>query len=157
MKNKQRVLMIVAYPNDEVIFGLTDILQNDTFVVCVTHGNTPIRSLEFEECKQYFHFKAMHLKYPDNLFFKHQFKGNEIFPLNDFDCIVSHNEYTFGDIIHKHVHQISKRIADEKGLPFYTFDQRCIKSCYTSDYIKIICEIYSSQNIKDLFNHFNPF
>jgi LmbE family N-acetylglucosaminyl deacetylase len=42
-------LMIVAHPDDEILFGGAPLIQEKGWlVVCVTNGNHPVRSKEFE-------------------------------------------------------------------------------------------------------------
>jgi LmbE family N-acetylglucosaminyl deacetylase len=151
---KEKILMIVAHPDDEVIFGLTDILTSDVFVVCITHGNTPVRSQEFIKCQKYFGFESLHLNYKDTRFFKNECKELYTLPLHTFNCIVSHNEQgEYGHIVHKRVHNIAKKISLLKNIPFYTFDQRHNRDYYTPEVIDTICQMYSSQDIRKLLNN----
>jgi len=147
--NKEKVLMIVAHPDDELIYGLSDILLNETFVVCVTHGDNPVRSKEFEHAKQEFKFDGIILNHRDTPL-SNTFK--ELPPevsLEKFGVIVSHNQYgEYGNVFHKRVHRTVIKIANKFSKPFFTFDQRYLRSSYTSERNDCICEIYKSQQIK---------
>lgn len=47
---KMRRLMVVAHPDDEVIFGGAHLLQERHWkVICITNGDNPVRSREFKK------------------------------------------------------------------------------------------------------------
>jgi hypothetical protein len=58
-------LMIVAHPDDEMIWGGSHLIDDDYQVVCITCGKSPIRNKEFKEAIGETNDKFIMLGYPD--------------------------------------------------------------------------------------------
>ncbi len=42
-----KILMLIAHPDDEVIFGYTDLIRDVVHVICFTNKDHSVRSVEF--------------------------------------------------------------------------------------------------------------
>ena len=57
--------MIVAHPDDEMIWGGSHLLEGNYLVVCLTNGNNSIRKKEFIKVMEKTHNKGLIFNYPD--------------------------------------------------------------------------------------------
>ena len=113
-------LLIVAHPDDEVLWGgLNLLLQPGWFVVCSTHANDPIRSLEFYRTMSYanvakckmFDVKDVYTEDPDeadDLYDGSAFdKELKVLAKHNWKLVLTHNaEGEYGHEHHKKVHQL---------------------------------------------------
>jgi len=117
-------LMIVAHPDDEVLWGGLNLLsQPGWFVVCSTHANHPVRSQEFYKTMKMIgndiRFKMFDV--PD-IFTYSDVMANQLYDGTPFDdylkelatqtwtIVVSHNEVgEYGHAHHRKVHRMVKR------------------------------------------------
>ena len=60
-------LMIVAHPDDETLWGGAHIADGGYLVVCITNGNNPTRSAEFQSVMQASGNVGLILSYPDKV------------------------------------------------------------------------------------------
>lgn len=67
-------LMIVSHPDDETLWGGAHLLEDDYFVVCLSHGWNNIRKNDFYEVMDYTNEKRLILSYPDTK--REYWKGN---------------------------------------------------------------------------------
>lgn len=164
-----KILMLVAHPDDEVVFGASDLLSNtntnEITVVCFTCGNNRIRRKEFEECMRLTNAKgymlSLHDSIRDNWYqYSNSVLGDMAYRLLAeqsfcFDMIVSHGEDgEYGHIQHKRVHNVAKELSQRLSCPFATFRER-----YNPENMKNrdeIMKVYKSQariisRFKDLF------
>ena len=63
--NKYKKLMIVAHPDDEMIWGGSHLLEGNYLVVCLTNGNNNIRKKEFIKVMKKKDNKGLIFNYPD--------------------------------------------------------------------------------------------
>ncbi len=110
-------LMIVAHPDDEMIWGGAHLLRGDYLVVCVTAGRNPTRAKEFEKAMQATGDKYIMLGYPDKTFGRRDDWKNcredirndikQIIAMKNWELIVTHNpEGEYGHQHHKMTNQI---------------------------------------------------
>ena len=64
---KYNKLMIVAHPDDELIWGGAHLLEDDYLVVCITRGYDKTRKKEFENVIKATGDKGIILSYPDKI------------------------------------------------------------------------------------------
>lgn len=60
-------LMIVAHPDDELIWGGYHLQKGHYFVLCMTNGQNPTRKKEFETLLHRLHTPGIILNYPDKV------------------------------------------------------------------------------------------
>lgn len=119
-------LMIVAHPDDELIWGGGHLIEDDYFVVCITRGNDSVRKGEFEQVVSSTGDKGLILSYPDKiankrskwLFFHGKIKKDieTVIAYKDWEEIVTHNqEGEYGHQHHIMTHDIVVTACDEVG------------------------------------------
>jgi len=144
-ENKTNVLMLVAHPDDEALFGFSDLLNNNNCtVLCLTNLENHIRRTEFFKSMEITNSKGYMLNYPDIKNDKYYYWGifdtehfvKSILNVIDFnykfDIVVSHGED--GESQHHHhikIHHVAKHIASLMNLPFYDFRSRFDNTFYT--------------------------
>lgn len=125
--SKYNKVMIVAHPDDELIFGGANLINDDYLVICITNKNNETRKKEFEKLMEATGDKGIMLSYPDKIF--NSFRSHWILCCNDiekdlsvvlkykdWDTIVTHNATgEYGHIHHKMTHRIVDGICDELG------------------------------------------
>lgn len=65
--DKYKKLMIVAHPDDELIWGGGHLIEGDYFVVCITRGYDKVRRKEFETVIDATDDTGLILSYPDKI------------------------------------------------------------------------------------------
>ena len=130
-----RVLLLVAHPDDETLFGFHDLYYNDTTVICFTNDHNKIRKSDFnrvlKELKRTYYMMAFNDSRRDGWVKRTNTDiiNKDIMPIIHtnvpFDLIVSHDYYgEYGHIQHMRVNSIASDLATRLQLPFMTFDQR---------------------------------
>lgn len=170
-------LMIVAHPDDEVLWGGAHLLEDDYLVVCATCGRSRKRAIEFIRAMKTTNDQYIMLGYPDKT---HGQRDNwnscyddvtndlkKIIELKDWDTIVTHNpDGEYGHIHHKMLSKITTDILDNKEKLYY-FGEYFIKKNTAEKTSKIspiddryinekkkLISIYISQSfIQKSFNH----
>lgn len=164
-------LMIVAHPDDEVLWGGGHLISQDYLVVCVTNGNQPTRSKEFKKVIEASGNKYIMLGYPDkvggrrdnwaSVKDKMQSDLERIMEYKHWNLIVTHNQNgEYGHIQHQSVHSYVTEIFDRDNIDSSLF---CFGKYYTAKRIgavkknltpisdeeyafkKKLADIYSSQ------------
>ena len=167
-----RVLMIVAHPDDEVVFGFRDLIQNQVTVISITNGDNEERKKEFYNVMGSVGARGHMLNYadaPDDTwssvavedFYNNHIKAlvKDAYGLSRYELLVSHgSDGEYGNKQHMRVHAIGRHVASEMGLPFQTFRDRWRASDYpthTAKYEKLV-SFYVSQSkaIQTLANFF---
>ena len=127
-------LMIVAHPDDETLWGGAHIADGGYLVVCITNGNNPTRSAEFQSVMLASGNVGLILSYPDKVAGKRdnwnhvrtQIRTDleKVMTYQPWEDIVTHNaKGEYGHIHHKMTHQIVTALydADQLQMPLYVF------------------------------------
>jgi LmbE family N-acetylglucosaminyl deacetylase len=144
--NKYKNVMIVAHPDDEIIFGGAHLIQDDYLVVCITCGTNKKRLNEFKKVMNITGNSYMALGYPDKTdgkrdewitFYDDIKKDIElILDSNDWKTIVTHNEKgEYGHIQHIKTNKIVTELYS--------------KSHYSGD-LYYFGKYYTKKNIVDV-------
>ena len=139
-------LMIVAHPDDDLLFGGTELMKDDYVVVCVTCGSSETRLKEFKRMMKYFNDEYITLGYPDLVDGKRseweyeydliKRDINNIIKLKKWDKIVTHNpEGEYGHIHHKMTSKIVTSLVKDKS-NFYYFNKTYSKKYYDDNKIE---------------------
>ena len=62
---KYKNLMIVAHPDDEILWGGANLFKDDYFVVCLTNGYNNARARDFRKIMGFTNNSGIILNYPD--------------------------------------------------------------------------------------------
>ncbi len=130
---KSKNLMVVAHPDDELLFGGTELMNKDYVVVCVTCGASETRLKEFKKMMSYFNDEYIALGYPDLVDGQRSEWNNEynlikndlknIIDFKNWDKIVTHNpDGEYGHIHHKMTSKIVTDLVHNKS-KFYYFNK----------------------------------
>lgn len=174
-------LMIVAHPDDEILWGGAHLLEDDYLVVCITCGTNQVRVNEFVRVMHRTKDKYIMLGYPDktngerdnwDTVRKDIIKDlTDIIELKDWELIVTHNpDGEYGHIHHKMSSAIVTQITDtsdnlyyfgryhsKKSITNYQEEMVPINDIYLSQKKNII-GLYKSQSfIQTMFNQMYPY
>lgn len=176
LKNTEKV-MIVAHPDDEILWGGAHLLEDNYLVVCVTCKDDSKRAVEFTKAMKATNDKFIMLGYPDktngerdNWQLHKQKISNDlqkIIELKDWHVIVTHNpEGEYGHIHHKIINELVTDVSKTKGNLYYFgryYTKKTIINHYNelspindtySNRKKQIIGMYKSQSfIQTMFNH----
>ena len=177
-------IMIVAHPDDEILWGGAHLIEDNYLVVCITCGRNKTRVKEFDSVLKKTNDKYIMLGYPDKSFgkrndWKENYKNiysdlKEIISLKDWDLIVTHNKNgEYGHIHHKLTSRIVTDIVKDNNNKYklYYFGKYYTKSKIkkveetlpkiTEDILKQkldLINVYKSQDfIKKMFGHMNRY
>lgn len=124
-------LMIVAHPDDEMLWGGSHLLDEDYLVVCITCGVDEARVKEIKKVLKETNDGLIMLGYPDKTNGKRDNWNssrdsitedlNKIFALKDWESIVTHNPFgEYGHIHHKMTSQIvTDNYSDKDKLIYF--------------------------------------
>ena len=123
-------LMIVAHPDDELLWGGSHLIEDDYLVVCITCGTQKKRTTEFIRIMNETQDKYLMLGYPettngerDNWDTSRQSLTDDlkkIINFKDWEIIVTHNpEGEYGHIHHKLTSEIVTNIINKKQNLYY--------------------------------------
>lgn len=159
-KNKKPIsntLLIVAHPDDEVLFFHTIIKKEKPFLVLMSSGSKSgsslIRMREFKKAMKYYGLQYLFFTFGtndtnDKLL---NFSINEVLKLKQFDKIYTHNfEGEYGHEFHARVNKCVEALVDKKlNVPFSKNDYNKI-GVLPNEVIKekewIFNNIYKSQS-----------
>lgn len=173
-------VMIVAHPDDELLWGGGHLMTKDYLVVCMTNGANKERAKEFKNVVKASGNKYIILNYPDKVAgkrddwvsVKEQMMSDIDMIVNykNWDMIVTHNQHgEYGHIQHQSVHSFVTEVYDRSASnsKFYCFGRyyRAVRMPSVKDklkpisreeyeYKKKLSELYSSQQevIKNLWH-----
>lgn len=136
-------LVIVAHPDDEILWGGAGLIQDDYLVVCVTCGSDKERVKEIENGMKATGDSLIMLNYPDKIFdrrsnwtFDKKFIKRDIEAIvnyKDWDFIVTHN--SLGEYGHQHhimTHDIVFSVVDNQE-NLYVFNYYCSLNSMNTD------------------------
>lgn len=124
-------VMIVAHPDDELLWGGAHLINDDYLVVCVTCGTNQVRVNEFVKLMNETNDKYVMLGYPDKTNGERDSWDDHrdniakdlesIFALrDDWEIIVTHNpEGEYGHQHHKMTNQLVTKVADNDVLYYF--------------------------------------
>ena len=123
-------LMIVAHPDDEMLWGGAHLIEDDYLVVCVTCGVVKVRVNEFESVMHATNDEYIMLGYPDKTNGERDNWDNwrdkiasdidDIINLKDWDTIVTHNpDGEYGHQHHKMTSAIVTDVLKDKDKLYY--------------------------------------
>ena len=123
-------LMIVAHPDDEMLWGGAHLIEDDYLVVCVTCGVVKIRVNEFVNVMHATNDEYIMLGYPDKTNGQRDTWDDwrdkiakdidDIINLKDWDVIVTHNpDGEYGHQHHKMTSQIVTNVLSDKDKLYY--------------------------------------
>lgn len=122
---KEKVLMLVAHPDDETLFGYHDL--SGATVVCFTNASNPIRSAEFYAVMSAVGATGIMFDYNDYIDDDWCYiYDSEFFERIPFygDCIVSHDEFgEYGHVQHIRVHNIAMALAEKRCVAYRNFQE----------------------------------
>jgi LmbE family N-acetylglucosaminyl deacetylase len=133
---KENILMIVAHPDDESLFGFTDIINNNCTIICLSQAYIGYRKEQFEEVLKISNSPGVILDFNhrddwENISLDTFY--NAIFPYIKlpYNAVVSHGEDgEYGHIQHIRTNLIAKYVAEKIGSKFYDFRSRFDKKNY---------------------------
>ncbi len=169
-------VMVVAHPDDELLWGGSRLIEDDYLVVCVTCGVVQIRVNEFVQLMNETNDRYIMLGYPDKTNGERDnWDGcrddiaadlERIFALKDWDLIVTHNpDGEYGHQHHKMTNQLVTKVADNDILYYFgKYHSKKTISPYLNEMATIsdnalakkkkLIGIYRSQSfIQTMFDH----
>ncbi len=181
--SKTNKLMVVAHPDDELIWGGSHLMNDNYLVVCVTCGVNPVRVKEFERTMKETNDQYIMLGYPDltngqkdNWDSSREYIQNDlqsIISLKDWDTIITHNpDGEYGHIHHKMTSTMMTNLVEDKDKLYYfghyylnkkdikkhQKELKRVSSKNLKKKQKIVDEIYVSQYmINDVWGHMLPY
>lgn len=131
--NNINKLMIIAHPDDELIWGGGHLIEDDYLVVCITCGDSKVRVKEFVKVMNKTKDKYIMLGYPDK---NNGERANweeeldslsndikEIISLKEWNLIITHNpEGEYNHIHHQLINKIVTELVTDKEKLYY-FDK----------------------------------
>ncbi len=123
-------LMIVAHPDDEILWGGAHLIEDNYLVVCITCGTDKVRVNEFVRVMDETNDKYIMLGYPDKTNGERDNWDNvrdditkdleKIVALKDWKNIVTHNpDGEYGHIHHKMTSSLTTNVVSDKSKLFY--------------------------------------
>lgn len=161
---KHKKLMVVAHPDDDLLFGGTELMKDDYVVVCVTCGTSKTRLKEFKRMMNYFEDEYITLGYPDLVEGKKSEWIDEydlitrdiknIINLKEWDKIVTHNpDGEYGHIHHMMTNRIVTGLTDDKSKLYY-FNKTYSTKYYKENNISKTLDDEMCNKKKELFDKY---
>ena len=150
---QSKKLMIVAHPDDELIFGGAELIKHgpEYRVVCLTNKSNEIRSKEFKKVMEKLNVGSWEIfDYEDTLHPTQQFDLEDILMSRKWEKIVTHNPVgEYGHPQHKLVFDVVKeyieKVICDEGI-FYVFGKSQQKlDQNTLDTKNILLTLYTSE------------
>lgn len=173
-------LMIVAHPDDELLWGGLHLIEDDYLVVCITCGPNKVRVNEFTRVLDETNDKYIMLGYPDKTNGERDNWDSsragieedlrQIVALKDWNIIVTHNpQGEYGHQHHKMTNQITTKVVEDKDKLYYfgRYHSKAKMTQYIDDMTsnddnikkkKQLLGYYTSQKfIQTSFNHMTEY
>lgn len=176
-------LMIVAHPDDDILWGGAHLIDDNYLVVCITCGPNKERVKEFQSVMDATEDKYLMLGYPDKNNKGERDNWEEcredlekdlkyILEYKDWNLVVTHNpDGEYGHIHHKMANDSVTRLTVDKSKLYYFgkyYSKSELASIPDGELIEIsayhlnrkqeIIDLYESQSfIKTKFNHMNMY
>ena len=130
LDGEYKKLMIVAHPDDEVMWGFSELMSDDYLVVCITCGSKYKRIKEFTKVIKYTNDSYIMLDYEDkidgersNWEDSYKYIKNDlerIIKYKDWEVIITHNpKGEYGHIHHIITNEIVTKLADKSKLKYF--------------------------------------
>ena len=164
-KRNQNILMLVAHPDDETLFGFYDLINSNCTVICFTNKDNIVRSRNFEEVMYTTQQTGIMFGNRDSMKDRWKYVSNndfieQILPLlnKKYDMIVSHNsDGEYGHTQHKRVHSIAVSLSSKLEIPYKSFLERFDTAFHINNtkLLEDLMKIYESEKVsKRLFYNF---
>ncbi|OCT16400.1 hypothetical protein A8709_02940 [Paenibacillus pectinilyticus] len=148
-------IMIVAHPDDEMIFGGAQLIQEKGWlVICVTNGNNKLRRKEFQKVMKKVQAEFEMWEYEDKWdgdFDQLRLKADiaEVLARKPIAKVVTHNlKGEYGHTQHIAISKIVHELVDRNIYVFETSKKKLDKKILTKK--ELLLECYESQDIEDL-------
>jgi len=166
-------LMIVAHPDDDIIWGGSHLIDDDYLVVCITCGTNQTRVDEFKKVMSETNDDYIMLNYPDltngkrdnwNSVYNYITNSLEtIIDYKDWDTVVTHNpDGEYGHIQHKMTSKIVTSLTNKDNLIYFghyyeaeevSEDLETISNDNYDIKLNTLVPLYASQNIVVPYGH----
>lgn len=157
LENYNKV-MIVAHPDDELLWGGKHLLEDDYLVVCLTRGYDEVRRGEFERVLAETKDKGLILSYPDKVgkkrsnwkFWRRDMEEDlaEILKYKDWELVATHNEEgEYGHKQHIMTHESVKKVYQETGCKakLFWFGKYYVDDKVPYDLMEMEKEVYNQK------------
>lgn len=154
-------IMIVAHPDDELLWGGSQLISEKYLVVCVTCGVDKKRETEFIDVMNKLDAPYINLSYPDLTNGKKDNWSNsydlikkdidEIIKYKKMDRVVTHNpDGEYGHIHHKLVSKIVTEVASKENLYYFNkyYSDQELKKLENNKCLNIIDESSFKRKLK---------
>jgi len=151
-------VMFVAHPDDDLLWGGRHLIEDDYFIVCMTRGNDPVRSAEFQAVMEATGDKYMILSYPDKIgkkrsdwkYWKTDMEADvaRILSYKNWKLVASHNtDGEYGHSHHQMTHQIVEKEYQETGCQaeLYWFGKYYVNDKVPYDLEEMPKELYNQK------------
>lgn len=151
-------VMFVAHPDDDLLWGGRHLIEDDYFVVCMTRGNDPVRSAEFQAVMEATGDKYMILSYPDKIgkkrsdwkYWQTDMEADvaRILSYKNWKLVASHNaDGEYGHSHHQMTHQIVEKEYQETGCQteLYWFGKYYVNDKVPYDLEEMPKELYNQK------------
>lgn len=145
-------IMIVAHPDDEMIFGGAQLIQeNGWLVICVTNGNNKLRRKEFQKVMKKVQAEFEMWEYEDKWdgdFDQLRLKSDiaEVLARKPVSKVVTHNiKGEYGHTQHIAISKIVHELVDQNIYVFETSEKKLDEKILTKK--QLLLECYKSQDI----------
>ena len=174
-------VMIVAHPDDELLWGGSRLITEDWFVVVLSNGDNKVRSAEFKEMLSRTGNRGLILSYPDKIagrksnwaFWEDSIRADirTILSYKPWKQVATHNaDGEYGHVHHKATHRLAVSAFDDAGCAaeLRFFGKYYKAGEVPSDLTPIddavlqtklsLCSVYESQaRTVEMFSHMIPY
>lgn len=151
-------VMVVAHPDDELLWGGKHLLEDDYLVVCLTRGYDKVRRAEFERVMAETGDKGLVLSYPDKVgkkrsswkLWRREIESDlaEILEYKDWELVVTHNEKgEYGHQQHIMTHESVEKVYKETGCQaeLFWFGRYYVDDKVPYDLMEMDKEVYNQK------------